>query len=90
MPGFCANIVVTISSGVELVDYVVDGGDLWEPDWREKAKWGIWSQDGGNQTLKTPWNGSMRDTESKLLKNQVDFVNFSQVKPTFVWYPTLT
>ena len=51
MPGFCAIIVLAFTWGVKLFDYAVDGGkeggDLRGPGWREKAKWGIWPQDGG-------------------------------------------
>ena len=54
MPGFCASIVRPFISGVDLLDYVADGGNRQEPGWKEKAKWGIWPQDGRNQTLRTP------------------------------------
>ena len=51
IPGFCASIVLAFISGVELFDYVVDGrggGGGSERAWLgEKAKWWIWSQDGG-------------------------------------------
>ena len=32
MPGFCISIVFAFILGVELFDYLVDGGNLWEPD----------------------------------------------------------
>ena len=47
MSGFCASIVLAFILGVELFDYVVDGVNLREPGWGKKAKWGIWSQNGG-------------------------------------------
>ena len=46
MPGFCAGIFLAVISCVKLFGYVVDGGNLREPCWGEKAKWGIWPQAG--------------------------------------------
>ena len=46
MPGFCASIVITFISGVELFDYVVDGG-ICESLAGAKAKWVIWPQGEG-------------------------------------------
>ena len=52
MPGFCTSIGFVFILGVELFDYVVDGGICDSLD--GQAKWGIWPQDGEDQTLRVP------------------------------------
>ena len=52
VPRFCASIALAFL-GVELPDYVVDGG-ICESMAVGAAKWGVWPQDGGNQTLRMP------------------------------------
>ena len=40
---------------IKSVKYLVGWGDLREPGWREKARWGIWPRNGGDQTIRAPW-----------------------------------
>ena len=40
MRAFCASIVLTFISGMELFDYVIDGGNLREAGWGRKPNGG--------------------------------------------------
>ena len=69
MPGFCASIVLVFILRVELFDYVVDGGICESLAWGEsqmvdmaskKGGEGAGGGAGGNKTLRTPCDESLR------------------------------